>query len=128
MTISRNGTDGRVYGGDCNLIHVADGNRETVGAMVADFLDHNMRVQAVEDGRRNLEDASFQKLCPGCYMIVGVNMLATLAQDNGQPITELAATMVAAWQHVLDTAKGPEDYAAAHSEEISIILDPEGTQ
>ena len=32
---TKNGTKGRVYGGDCNLIHVADGKRAAAGHLMA---------------------------------------------------------------------------------------------
>lgn len=124
MTISRNGTDGRVYGGDCELVHCADGSRADVGAAIAAALDFRMRHDAAMRGA-GLQVAAAHPLCPGCYMVVSINMLAALAQANGQPITELAASMVAAWQHVLDSSGHPFDYAAARTEEITVILAPE---
>lgn len=124
MSISRNGTEGRVYGGDCSLIHCEDGKRVLDGARMAGALDLHMRHNAAIRGEGIVAAATFP-LCPGCYMVVGVNMLAMLAEDNGQPITELAASMVAAWQRILESSGHPFDYAAARTEEIQIILDPE---
>ncbi len=37
--LTRNGTAGRVYGGDCGLIHVPGGLRAEIGAEIAVFLD-----------------------------------------------------------------------------------------
>lgn len=117
--LTRNGTDGRVYGGDCGLIHVADGKRADAGRSVARFVDTQMRQQAVLSGARTGDEAETQPLCPGCYMIVGFNALVTLAQQNGQPLRELAATMARAFDAL---ANGGADAI----EEINIILDSEG--
>lgn len=117
---SKNGTEGRVYGGDANLIHVADGNRANVGAQMATMLDMTMRVDAVNDERRTLDQATAQQLCPGCYMIVGFNMLVTLAEENEQSLSELGRTMAAAFTMLADQTETGQGF---HPEEITVILD-----
>lgn len=117
---SQNGTEGRVYGGDCDLIHIADGNRATIGAQMATMLDMTMRMDAAQDGRRTLEQAMAQDLCPGCYMIAGLNMLVTLAEQNGQSLSELGRTMAAAFTMLADQAETGQGF---HPEEIAVILD-----
>lgn len=115
-TLTRNGTDGRVYGGDCNLIHIKDGERELMGANVAQFLDAEMRVQAVTNFMRTPAQADEQLLCPGCVMIALFNAALILADQNGQPRAELGRTMAAAFAALaLNTA--------INLEEITIILD-----
>jgi hypothetical protein len=120
---TKNGTKGRVYGGDCNLIHVADGKRAAAGQLMARNLDEEMRFRAVKEGRRSIVEASTQQLCPGCYMIVGFNMLVTLADQNGQSHVELADSMIAAFQKF----KECEDVNAC-IEEIIIILDKDAEE
>lgn len=116
-TVSQNGTEGRVYGGDCNLIHVADGKRADMGRALATTLDHRMRTAAEFEGRRTHEESLQQDLCPGCYMIVAFNMLTTLAMENGQSMSELGQTMAAAFSQLAE--KG----AAFDMEEITVMLD-----
>jgi len=110
--LTRNGTDGRVYGGDCNLVHIADGKRKEAGAAVAAFIDSMMRFNAMKAGK-NADGV----LCPGCYMIAGFNSMLELADANGQPRKELAKTMAAAF------AKLSENPEAGGTEEINVILD-----
>lgn len=112
--LSRNGTDGRVYGGDKQLIHVADGKRAQAGRRMATLLDGLMREHA--ENRTEAEKAS-QLLCPGCYMVVAFNMLTELAKRNGQPMGELAASMANAFTAL---ANGGD----SSMEEILVILDP----
>lgn len=115
---STNGTEGRVYGGDCELIHVQDGRRAFVGQEVAEFVDTTMRNLAVASGTRTAEQAwgaDEQDLCPGCYMVVLVNCARELAARNGQPIAELGRSLSAAF------AKLAEDEFAI--EEIAVLLD-----
>lgn len=111
--LTRNGTDGRVYGGDTALVHIADGTRRAMGETVADYLDYEMRHSARVQGK-NAEGL----LCPGCTMIALFNAAVKLAEDNGQPLTELGRTMSAAF------AKLAENPDAAGTEEIDVILDP----
>lgn len=113
----KKGTLGRVYGGDPTLIHIKDGGRKQVGDWLADFMDRTMREQAYEKGLRTWEESQNQKLCPGCYMVAGYDMLVTLAERNGQDLQELARSMIGAFQHLLDHTDHP------FTEEISVILD-----
>lgn len=121
QTLTRDGTQGRVYGGDPNLIHVKDGKRRDFGDMLADVVDMHMRYGPLGAGDTKARERAFKKLCPGCYMIVMFNALITLAERNGQPLSELAATMAAAFETLI----GEEDYSKAYTEEIEVLLDPE---
>lgn len=117
------GTLGRVYGGDSSRIHVVDGGRKQMGDWTADFLDAEMSNRAYERGDRTWEESQTQKLCPGCYMIVGYNMLVSLALRNGQDLQELARSMIGAFQHLEANPDHP------FTEEIEVILDsPEQEQ
>jgi hypothetical protein len=111
-----NGTNGRVYGGDPNLIHIDDGRRADMGLRLAELLDCRMRTEY--KGDRTIEQRVDQPLCPGCYMIAGFNMLLTLADENGQTRTELARSMRNAFDALL---KNPE---MGLTEEITVMLDP----
>jgi hypothetical protein len=119
--LTRNGTVDpdlgidRVYGGDCELIHVADGKRAAAGKAMAKVLDKAMREHA--ENRNDFERAT-QLLCPGCYMVVGFNMMTELAKRNGQPLKELALSMANAFTEL---ANGGEDAI----EHIQVMLDPE---
>lgn len=115
MELTRNGTDGRVYGGDPSLIHVLDGMREAMGRDLAMMLDMLMRFRA--EGR-SVDQKIVQKLCPGCYMIVAFDMLIALADDNGQSRTELARCMGNAFSQLLNN---PD---SGMTEEIYVLLDP----
>ena len=88
--LTRNGTNGRTYGGDENLIHVPDGFRGAYGKRVADFVDQIMREGA--EGRTP-EEIEAQALCPGCYMVVMFNASLYLAARSGQHPAELSATL-----------------------------------
>jgi hypothetical protein len=110
------GTEGRVYGGDPNLIHIEDGKRGDMGWRIAEHLNRRMRENYT--GHRTTEQLVDQKLCPGCYMIAGFNMLLVLAQENGQSPTELARSMRNAFDSLL---QNPEQ---GLTEEIEILLDP----
>lgn len=110
------GSDGRVYGGDANLIHIDDGKRAEMGQDMASLLDGNMR--AAYTGPRTNEELMNQALCPGCYMIAGFNMLLELADRNGQSRTELARSMRNAFDNLLNN---PEQ---GLTEEIVVLLDP----
>lgn len=111
------GSAGRVYGGDLDLIHVPDGKRADLGDAIATALDHLMRVGAEN---RMLHERATQRLCPGCYMVVMFNALVTLARRNGQPLDELAASMIGAFERLLADAR------FGRIEEILVLLDPEG--
>lgn len=110
---SKNGNEGRVYGGDCDLIHIADGKRAEAGQWLARQLDYEMRRRAQD---RTTEQKETQALCPGCYMIAGYNMLIALAEDNDQSLKELGASMAPVFQML---AEGKE----FNREEIEVLLD-----
>lgn len=132
MNVSQNGTDGRVYGGDDVLIHVKDGTRAAMGRRMAFNLDTLMREKAFGDGMRTHAQAwgdaeqEEQLLCPGCYMVVGFDMLVALAQQNGQSLRELGSTMAEAFSHLANNEwkHGPMDNGSVMREEIDVILDP----
>lgn len=86
--MTRNGTEGRVYGGDPNLLHIPDGTRGAFGAEVASFV--TVRMREVNNGRTD-------PLCPGCYMIALMNAAVLLAQENGQSIQELNDALINAF-------------------------------
>lgn len=114
------GTLGRVYGGDKNLIHIKDGTRNLVAKFLAMTLNSAMRREAVGRGERTNDEAALQKLCPGCYMVVGYDMLVALAKQNNQSLVELGATMSAAFQRLaIDAAAGEEH---VEREDIVVIL------
>lgn len=115
MTLTANGTDGRVYGGDPNLIHVPDGKRADLGNLAACFVEAEMRKGAENRTHRERE---MQTLCPGCYMVVGFDMLLRLADDAGQDRRQLAKSMIAAYEKLLENPDQPP------LEEIFIQLDP----
>lgn len=112
--------DERVYGGDCNLIHVEDGKRTELGARVANYLDVVMRHDAWERRARSRREIESQPLCPGCYMVVGFNAMLTLARANGQSVSELGRTMSAAFKRLEECGDD-----AACIEEIEVMLDPD---
>jgi hypothetical protein len=114
-----NATEGRVYGGDCGLIHIADGERASVGYTLATWLDSHMRADAISSGRRTREEADAQDLCPGCYMVALFNAAVTLAQQNGQTLQELGDSMAEAFHHL---ATGGAD----RIEHINVVLDARG--
>lgn len=115
--LTRNGTQSRVYGGDPNLVHIADGERRKIGADIAQDVDEAMRENAMAN-----EKPYEGPLCPGCYMIALFNAACELAVRNGQPLTELGATMAHAFSAL---ARNP---SAAGTEEIAVILDPEDVE
>ena len=78
--MNTNGTEGRVYGGDPELLHIPDGRRGEFGQEIADFITR--RMQEMNGGRTD-------PLCPGCYMIALMCAGITLARLNGQSIGEL---------------------------------------
>lgn len=116
-----NGTLNRVYGGDPGLIHIADGQRAKMADLLAEELNKRMRFGAWYREERTQEQAQTQPLCPGCYMVVGFDMLVTLARNNGQSLTELSRTMIGAFQELAKC----EDYDNACRESITVMLDPE---
>lgn len=112
-----NGTLGRVYGGDCELIHVRDGHRTGVGRAIAAEIDMAMCREALASGTRSWNQVATQQLCPGCYMVVGFNAMVTLARSNGQSLSELGRTMAAAFSRLA------ECQTDACIEEILVLLD-----
>lgn len=111
--LTRNGTDGRIYGGDCNLVHIKDGQRKAVGESIAFDTEEVIRHLAQKAGI----DTDGKPLCPGCYMIALFNAAIHLADANGQPRVELGRTMSKAFEKLaLDPASGL-------TEEIEVILD-----
>lgn len=121
--LTRNGTEGRVYGGDCNLIHIQDGQRTAMGAAVASFLDAEMRARAFEARTRTAEQAYQQFLCPGCVMIALFNAAVILANQNGQPLSELGATMSKAFAMLAARGDFDRPDEAPTMEEIHVVLD-----
>lgn len=113
--------DARVYGGDCDLIHVQDGQRGKMGEAAARYIDMSMRHEAWKARARTRNEVETQSLCPGCYMVVGFNALLTLAKQNGQSLPELGRTMAAAFTKLAECGDD-----AACIEEINVLLDPEG--
>lgn len=109
--VTLKGTLGRVYGGDDEKVHIADGTRGSFGATVADFIDREMRARD--------PDAEDKPLCPGCYMIALVAAAMHLAQRNGQSLVELGRTMAYAFEGVADLAERAEG-PVTPSEEILI--------
>jgi hypothetical protein len=112
------GTDDRVYGGDCDLVHVADGRRRMAGYLVANHIETHMRENAENRTEREKE---MQALCPGCYMIVAFNALVWLAGANKQTPKELGLTMAQAFLKLAEC----DSFSEACIEEIEVILDPE---
>lgn len=106
--MNANGTEGRVYGGDPELLHIPDGRRGEFGQEIADFITKRMR--EINGGRTD-------PLCPGCCNVVVFNIALALAKANGQSITELGFSMAKAF---IAIAQGTKE----SFEEIEIILDP----
>lgn len=117
--LTRDGNKGRVYGGDPNLIHAADGTRAGMGRELAHGLMLQMRHDAFMRGDRTLEEVAAQPVCPGCYMVIGFNMLRELAIASGQPVEELGRTMARAFDEL--AARGE----SMDLESIAVILDPD---
>jgi hypothetical protein len=113
--LTRNGTDGRVYGGDRNLVHIPDGKRKDVGAEIAAEVDRIIRHASVQPAVIKVDGV----LCPGCAMIALFNAAIIIADENGQSRRELGATLSAAFR------KLAEDPEAGLTEEITVLVDPE---
>lgn len=96
------GTNGRVFGGDCDLIHIADGQRARHGKEAADFIDRNMRLEAFANGTRTKEQAETQDLCPGCYSVVIFNAALELARRSGFNTKLLARTLEGAFRQLAE--------------------------
>lgn len=127
MTESINPTEGRVYGGASNLIHLADGTREEFGSLVATYVDHMMRTRAVQGGARTQDQAygdaerriPRQQLCPGCYMVAIVATAVALAERNGQSVQELGRSLSVAFDAIAKNGTGERNM-----EWIDVQLDP----
>ena len=109
-TLTRNGTDGRVYGGDDNLLHLPDGKRAHYGREVADFVDSTFRWLNGGDHER--------RLCPGCYMVAIYDAAVALAQRNGQDFRELGRSLSQAFARLAD-----EQPANPYIEHIEVACD-----
>lgn len=103
-----NGTEGRVYGGDPNLLHIPDGQREAFGIDVANYAIQKLR---------EINGGSDLKPCPGCCNVVVFNVALELARQSGQSVTEMAASLSLAFTQISTNNK-------QSLEEIEIILDP----
>ncbi len=105
------------YRGAPDLIHVPDGRRAEFAGWLAKQLSSRMRAQARVNGK-SYWDSATQFLCAGCYMVVGFDLLVTLARWNNQPINELCDSMIDAFTKL--KAHGQLET----TEEIQVILDP----
>ena len=99
----------RVYGGDQNLVHIPDGERRSVGVIIADLTERTIR-QFSENPDRPL-------ICPGCAMVALFNACVTMADRSCQSRRELARTMSLAFDLLA------EDPGRGVTEEIEVILD-----
>lgn len=115
------GTDGRVFGGDCDLIHIPDGERKQHGKEAADFIERNMRQVAFVRGMRTKEQAETQDLCPGCYSVVIFNAALELAKRTGFDTKALGVTLSSAFMRLAMCDGDPECI-----EEIVMHLDTVG--
>lgn len=106
-----NPTLNRVYGGDTGLVHIADGERVEMGNWMALMLGVVMR----RDAARRGQFPEHKSLCPGCYMVALYNMAVSLAEQNGQPVEELASTLAEAFYRL---AHGN---APRHMEHIDVV-------
>jgi hypothetical protein len=92
--LTHNGTDGRSYGGDPNLVHIPDHHRADVGKAIADELTALMRMVGTLGVGHVAEPYEGDKpLCPGCYMIALFDAAVELAKREGQPVKELGLSM-----------------------------------
>lgn len=94
QTLTHNGTQGRAYGGDPNLVHIPDHHREDVGKALADQLTALMRaLGTLGMGHEAKPYDGDNPLCPGCYMIALFDAAIELARREGQPVKELGYSM-----------------------------------
>lgn len=108
----------RIYTGDPRLIHVPrDELRKDFGYEMAEKLTTLMHRAAFDAGTKTAIELSEQRLCPGCYMVIGLNMLVALAEANGQNRAEMARSMSTAFASL---AECPDEIP----EEIFTVLDP----
>lgn len=108
----------RIYTGDPRLIHVPrDELRKDFGYEMAEKLTKLMHQAALDAGTKTPVELTEQRLCPGCYMVIGLNMLVALAEANGQDRAEMARSMATAFTSL---AESPDEIP----EEIFTVLDP----
>lgn len=111
-----------IYRGNPGLIHIADGQRASVGRLLANQLDYNIRSRAIDEaeGYAAIADILNNPLCPGCYMVAVFNCAIELAKRNGQSLTELGNSLGNAFKALA------QDGAHAESiESIEVQLDSE---
>jgi len=107
-------SEGMVYRGREDRVHIADGQRAGIGEHMARELEDIMR----EDAREMADSADeallsqVLPLCPGCYMTVIVNMAASLAKANGQSLSELGNTLAGEFARL--AAGGPDRIESVH--------------
>ena len=106
-------SEGLVYRGREDRVHIADGERANMGEELADFLGGAMRQYAAMRGDGG---AWMNRLCPGCYMTAVYNMAVTLAEGNGQSLRELGRTLAGEFQRLADGEQ-------VHVEEVRVVLD-----
>lgn len=117
--LTHNGTQGRSYGGDPNLIHIPDHHREDVGKAIADTLTAFMRTLGTLGVGHEVELYDADKpLCPGCYMIALFDAAVELAKREGQPVKELGLSMAQLF------TKLAEEGAYRATEEMTVISAP----
>ena len=117
--ITQNGTDGRIYGGDPGLVHIADGQRTAFGRHIADHIADDMRRMSFERSGISEGEPWQKPLCPGCYMVALFNAAVFLARDSGQSQKELARSMAYAFAQLGDCEPGDD----ACIESIAVKLD-----
>jgi hypothetical protein len=113
-TRERNPDTGMVYRGACDLVHIADGKRAEMGEELARELDAMMRDAANWEAGNH--DADNKPLCPGCYMVALFNAAVSLANDNGQSLSELGRSMSTAFWNLATRGE-------SHIESIAVELD-----
>lgn len=121
MHAQRNNETGMVYRGREDLVHIKDGFRADVGALVAETVDDAIRSDAIMDGLDSYDEVrgeGAKKLCPGCYMTVIFNAARELALRNGQSLSELGRTLSAQFAKLVNGDTGPV-------EEVHVVLDNE---
>lgn len=112
------GTDGRVFGGDCDLVHIPDGMRAFHGQMAANEIERNMREAAYISGARSKAQAQTQDLCPGCYSVVIFNAALELAKRSKFDTRALGLTLSKAFAQLAACDGDPQCI-----EEITMRLD-----
>lgn len=105
-----------VYRGAPSLVHIKDGERQSVGRYSALIMSALIRNLAIKDGAQPASVRD-KPICPGCYMVVIFNQAVALAHANGQSLTELANSMIGAFEQL-------RDYGITAREDIEVRLDP----